>query len=158
MRCNAPPSRMLIVDGGCVCQNNGVGNLYGDFVMWFMLACGSARRLQLDWTGFNRPTTTPASKQGCTPSSAPVCAHTKVRYDPSRFFQTEDGWSWRWQRSEGFDAPELDVRNPVDCDMLAEFVSQPALVIKINLYETHGLFPWCSEPSQKMVCDFGRPK
>ena len=143
MSCNASAARMLIVDGGCVCQNNGVGNLYGDFVMWFLLACGSGRRLQLDWTGVNRPTTAHFSTRGCTSSTPPACTHTKVRFDLSRFFVTGDGWSWRWRRPAAFEAPELDVRNPVDCRALAEFVSQPAPAVKINLHETHGLFPRC---------------
>ena len=42
-------ARVLLVDGRCVCINNGIGNLFGDYTVWFVTAALSGRRLFIDW-------------------------------------------------------------------------------------------------------------
>ena len=41
--------RVLLVDGRCVCINNGIGNLFGDYTVWFVAAALAGRRLFIDW-------------------------------------------------------------------------------------------------------------
>ena len=42
-------ARVLLVDGRCVCINNGIGNLFGDYTVWFVAAALTGRRLFIDW-------------------------------------------------------------------------------------------------------------
>ena len=43
-------ARVLVVDGRCYCKNNGIGNLFGDYVVWFNTAALTGRALFVDWT------------------------------------------------------------------------------------------------------------
>ena len=40
--------RVLVVEGACLCRNGGLGNLFGDYAMWFMVAALSGRTLYVD--------------------------------------------------------------------------------------------------------------
>ena len=43
--------RVIVVDASLATRGvNGVGNLYGDYMLWFALAAASRRALFIDWT------------------------------------------------------------------------------------------------------------
>ena len=46
-------TRTLTIDGRPVHKNNGIGNLFGDYLGWFLVAMVSGRRMKLDWTRSN---------------------------------------------------------------------------------------------------------
>ena len=43
LRAAASLDRVLVVDGRCFCKANGIGNLYGDYMVWFLAAALSGR-------------------------------------------------------------------------------------------------------------------
>ena len=90
-------ARVLLVDGRCVCINNGIGNLFGDYTVWFVAAALSGRRLFIDWkdTATNE-TVFRSDEAECLASTGGArCRRVHKRFDLSEWFSTLSGHSWR---------------------------------------------------------------
>ena len=106
-------SRVLVVDATCVCRNNGLGNIFGDYSLWFLVAALSRRKLYMDWSGSARPSTTapprtlyPTEEQTAAcharRTSHVICEHARHRFDLAAHFGASgpdasgSRRSWRW--------------------------------------------------------------
>jgi hypothetical protein len=111
--------RLLVVEGACLCHNGGLGNLFGDFAMWFLVAALTRRSLFVDWTGSSRDAG-PSLQDGRSarrrrrgfnphevcqaPSALIICDHVRQRFDLGRYFGIwRDGLPgatarWQWSR------------------------------------------------------------
>ena len=92
-------NRVLLVDGRCLCKNNGIGNLFGDYVTWFTVAALSDRALFIDWTdsasGDSHRRSVNASH--CLASGIGFsCFRVPRRFDLGAHFAAIGGRSWRW--------------------------------------------------------------
>lgn len=57
---NASEQRLLLVDARCMCRGvNGVGNLFGEYAAWFMVAALTERSLFIDWSDSARSSDAP---------------------------------------------------------------------------------------------------
>ena len=81
--------RVLVIDASCACNgDNGIGNLFGDYSMWFTVAALSDRAIFIDWV-FDSPDR-PNRTHGCG------CKRARRRFDLGEHYQTSAGRSWRW--------------------------------------------------------------
>jgi hypothetical protein len=91
-------ARVLVVDGRCVCINNGIGNLFGDYLIWFLTAALTGRRLFFDWkdTGGGNGTVGLQEADCLSSESGAICYRVRARFDLAEWFATAQGDSWRW--------------------------------------------------------------
>ena len=94
-------SRVLVVDGRCYCKNNGIGNLFGDYVVWFTVAVLSGRALFVDWTNSARsagekPLMHTNQTRCMTSGVGYSCPRVPHRFDLAAHFATSSGRVWRW--------------------------------------------------------------
>ena len=66
-------SRVLLVDGRCFCKNNGIGNLFGNYVTWFTVAALTRRALFVDWLGLSHGSTSVANGRDVPWPNASAC-------------------------------------------------------------------------------------
>ncbi len=87
-------ARVLVIDAACLCRNNGIGNLYGDYAVAFAAAALANRTLYIDWSGTARRAPPFAEDMGnatvaslCQdPRHGPVCGFLRGRFDLGHFF------------------------------------------------------------------------
>lgn len=116
-----------------MCANNGMGNLYGDYAMWFMLATFSRRRLYVDWTG----------RSSNHSRLCDVCPHVRERFDLSQHFHAVHG-SWSWTPDIWPDTNvTLDATPEFDCDAFASLVRSERHARVVVILRT-ALFPHCA--------------
>ena len=94
-------SRVLLIDGRCYCKNNGIGNLFGDYVVWFTAAALSGRALFIDWTDSTRRADHQHKNATlCMHSgSGYACPRVPHRFDLGSHFGTSAGRIWQWTAS-----------------------------------------------------------
>lgn len=97
-------ARVLVIDGRCYCKNNGIGNLFGDYVVWFTTAALTGRALFIDWTDSTEDGSTNVPPRGmhknqtlCMASGRGyACPRVPRRFDLGTHFETSGGREWRW--------------------------------------------------------------
>ena len=159
-------SRVLVVDGRCLCKNNGIGNLFGDYVTWFTVALLSDRAIYIDWTDSTMPRlyrlgSTHYDMNTCMARrSGNVCNRVGRRFDLGAHFSAmDDGptMSWQWtetarSRVEAMhgSASErvLMARNasdPLSCDALTDSLLGPSpwVTVRVSDETSIALIPLC---------------
>ena len=91
-------ARVLVVDARCVCISNGIGNLFGDYIVWFLVAALTGRRLFVNWKDtLSDGTVANLSEAECLSASVGACCwRTHARFDLAEHFVAVGGTSWRW--------------------------------------------------------------
>ena len=94
-------ARVLVVDGRCVCKNNGIGNLYGDYVTWFLIAALTNRRIFFNWKDTlaltNETKVRNLDEAAClSVAVGGTCGRVHARFDLGAHFVAQGGNSWRW--------------------------------------------------------------
>ena len=169
--------RVLVIDGRCLCKNNGIGNLFGDYVTWFTVALLADRALFIDWTDSTSPrdrsrigSEKHASLAKCLSSgrSGNVCHRVSRRFDLGAHFAAigDDSWQWteharaRVEATHG-NASETtlfsrNVSNPMGCADVTEHMlgGSPWLTIRVTDETATALVPFCL--TQRRRTD-GRP-
>ena len=173
---SADLSRVLLIDGRCLCKNNGIGNLFGDYVTWFTLAVLTDRALFIDWTDSTSAQDRRASNVSqCLQSHVGnVCNRVKRRFDLGAHFGAADGRVWRWDadararvvakhgaaaESVIFGRPFLPaawvtpayLASVPDCQSIAEQLISPSPWLTIRTTDDTGtaMLPYC-EPRHKL--------
>lgn len=98
-------ARVLVVDGRCLCKNNGIGNLFGDYVVWFSAAALSGRALFVDWINSAQGTTPLSEKRTIARNwtecvsradAGHACPRVPKRFDLGAHFAAVGGRAWQW--------------------------------------------------------------
>ena len=156
-------SRVLVVDGRCLCKNNGIGNLFGDYVVWFSVAALSGRALFVDWTNSAGPKPSKAVGPAknwtiCLESGQGyACPRVPRRFDLSAHFATAGGRVWRWTNRareavaavHGDDAESVIVSrvrtNPIPCKSIVDRLLGPSpwLTVRVADDTATAMLPHC---------------
>ena len=164
--------RVLVLDGRCFCKANGIGNLFGDYVVWFLAAALSGRALFIDWTDSAaegpRHTYVGTWDERLKAGNATKCFRARFgsacqriprRFDLGAHFESVGGHSWRWtaamrQRLVALHgrAAETVVESPhehetVDCMHITRLLTSadvPWLTIKVSDDTATALLPFCT--------------
>ena len=159
-------SRVLVVDGRCFCKNNGIGNLFGDYVTWFTVALLSDRAIYIDWTDSTMPRlyrlgSTHYDMNTCMARrSGNVCNRVGRRFDLGAHFSAmDDGptMSWQWtetarSRVEAMHGSASErvlmasnASDPLSCDALTDSLLGPSpwVTVRVSDETSIALIPLC---------------
>lgn len=145
--------RVLVIDASCACNgDNGIGNLFGDYSMWFTVAALSDRAIFIDWV-FDSPDR-PNRTHGCG------CKRARRRFDLGEHYQTSAGRSWRWTaaaraavaRRHGGAGSEtvVEVSRSRSCEEVTSLLAGPApwlTLIAVVGADSIAMTPFCSGAS-----------
>lgn len=136
--------RTLVVDGRAQHKSNGVGNLFGDYLGWFLVAALSQRRLIIDWRRDNE----------------------RPRFSLSDYFTYEDGTSWGGAAVRGsLDGPATAIVIDMSAATLADMPacallystvmsSAPTVTMRLGPWSA-AMLPTCQDTAKKI--HFGWP-
>ncbi len=159
-------TRVLVIDGRCLCKNNGIGNLFGDYVTWFTVAVLSDRAIYIDWTDSTTPRhsrlgTKHYDVDTCMARrSGNVCNRVGRRFDLGAHFIAMDGtprmaWQWTAAARARVEAAHgngselvLMTRNasePIACSTLADGLlgAHPWVTIRVSDDTATAMIPMC---------------
>jgi len=145
--------RVLVIDASCACNgDNGIGNLFGDYSMWFTVAALSDRAVFIDWV-FDSPDR-PNRTHGCG------CKRARRRFDLGEHYQTSAGRSWRWTaaaraavaRRHGGAGSEtvVEVSRSRSCEEVTSLLLGPApwlTLTAVDGADSIAMTPFCSGAS-----------
>ena len=154
-------SRILVIDGRCLCKNNGIGNLFGDYVVWFTVAALSNRALFMDWTDSAPRDNEQAMSKNWTvcleSGKGYACPRVPRRFDLSSHFSAAGGRIWRWtararkaaQAVHGAAAESVIISrlrtDPVRCDAIVDRLLGPSpwLTVRVSDDTATAMLPHC---------------
>lgn len=163
LRRSASLSRVLVLDGRCTCAGiNGIGNLFGDYVVWFTVAALTNRAVFFDWTD---SAATEESRiyhynsSRCRETGVGVqCHRVPLRFDLGAYFSGVGG-SYRWSRQaraavvakHGSAAEHLLVArtpntSPASCDYIIKLLQGETAWVTLRVAEDTavGMMPFCT--------------